>query len=434
MNELDQILRQDALQQSSATRIQSAVRNRRATNETIKRAKEKQAKINAATKIQTAVRNHNALNETMKRAKQKQEIQIKETIDNAIENMKIQDAASTIQKAIKSKKARAELKQNKELKTISDSVVNDMQNQIRKQQEQFINAGTKIQKVVRGHKVRKQLPELMEEADRQAIINKINQVEQRANRVNNAASTLQSAMRNKQARSILRQKKVNKGKEIAERIKQEQYNTYLQDEAASNFGALSKGVVKQQKKALQQQLKQVQGHQLLQDIKSDNAEANFGYLSGKTLQQQRKGIKQQIKQNQETRDKQMEAAIKKYNKIGDIMATRNDSPMVLGETAPSRFIQSAARLRKKALQSKISHVDTRVNLATKQQKEAIIQKANLGIKRMDNIIKKKSEAGRPRTRSDQETAAQSSPASRRSSRLSMLSTSSTLGSFTPKKL
>ena len=117
-----------------------------------------------------------------------------------------------------------------------------------------------------------------------------------------------------------------------------------------------------------------------------------------------------------------------------MMATRNEKPMVLGETAPSRFIQSAARLKKKALQSEISHVDTRVNLATKKQKEARIQKANLGINRMDKIIKKNSEAGRPRTRSDQETTASTTPASRRSSRLLMLSTSSTLGSFTPKKI
>jgi hypothetical protein len=50
---------------------------------------------------------------------------------------------------------------------------------------------------------------------------------------------------------------------------------------------------------------------------------------------------------------------------------------------------------------------------------------------MDNIIQKKSTAGRPRTRSDQETTTQSSPASRRSSRLSILSTTSTVGSFTP---
>ena len=45
-----------------------------------------------------------------------------------------------------------------------------------------MDAATNIQKVVKGHKVRKQLPELMEEADRQQIINKINQVEQRANK------------------------------------------------------------------------------------------------------------------------------------------------------------------------------------------------------------------------------------------------------------
>ena len=154
-------------------------------------------------------------------------------------------------------------------------------------------------------------------------------------------------------------------------------------------------------------------------------------MVGDGLKQQRKAIRKQI---QETRDQRIGTAKNKYDKIVDMMATRNENPMVLGEAAPSRFIQSAARRRKKALQSEISHVDSRVHLATKQQKEARIQKANLGIKRMDNIIKKKSEAGRPRTRSDQETTAPSTPASRRNSRLSMLSSTSTLGSFTPKKL
>ena len=124
----------------------------------------------------------------------------------------------------------------------------------------------------------------------------------------------------------------------------------------------------------------------------------------------------------------MEAALKKYNTIGERMATRNETPMVLGEAAPSRFIQSAARLRKKAFQSEISHVDTRVNLASKQEKQARIRTANEGISRMDNIIQKKSAAGRPRSRSDQEAAEGGS-----SSRLSMLSTTSTLGSFTPPK-
>lgn len=126
-----------------------------------------------------------------------------------------------------------------------------------------------------------------------------------------------------------------------------------------------------------------------------------------------------------SREKKMEAAVKKYNQIGDMMAARNERPMVLGETAPSRFIQSAARLRKKAFQSEISHVDTRVNLASKQEKEARIQRANLGIKRMDKIIEKKSQAGRPRTRSDQEVE--------NSSRLSMLSTSSTRAAMTPNR-
>lgn len=126
-----------------------------------------------------------------------------------------------------------------------------------------------------------------------------------------------------------------------------------------------------------------------------------------------------------SREKKMEAAVKKYNQIGDMMAARNERPMVLGETAPSRFIQSAARLRKKAFQSEISHVDTRVNLASKQEKEARIQRANLGIKRMDKIIEKKSQAGRPRTRSGQEVE--------NSSRLSMLSTSSTRAAMTPNR-
>ncbi len=66
--------------------------------------------------------------------------------------------------------------------------------------------------------------------------------------------------------------------------------------------------------------------------------------------------------------------------------------------------------------------------ATKQAKDARIKKANEGITRMDNIIQKKSTAGWPRTRSDQETAAGGGS----SSRLSMLSTTSTQAAMTPK--
>ncbi len=50
----------------------------------------------------------------------------------------------------------------------------------------------------------------------------------------------------------------------------------------------------------------------------------------------------------------MKTAVEKYNGIGDMMARRNENPIVLKEPAASRFIQSAARYRKKALQSKIS--------------------------------------------------------------------------------
>jgi uncharacterized small protein (DUF1192 family) len=88
----------------------------------------------------------------------------------------------------------------------------------------------------------------------------------------------------------------------------------------------------------------------------------------------------------------MEAALKKCNKIGEMMATRNETRIVSGEGALNRFTQSAARLRKKAFQSEISHVDTRVNLASAQEKQARIAAAKAGIARMDAIIKKKSNA------------------------------------------
>jgi hypothetical protein len=70
-----------------------------------------------------------------------------------------------------------------------------MQNQIRKQQEQYIDAGKKIQKVVRGHKVRNQLPEIIEDYDRQQLINKVDKVEQRLNNLGDAAITIQKRFR-----------------------------------------------------------------------------------------------------------------------------------------------------------------------------------------------------------------------------------------------
>ncbi len=70
-------------------------------------------------------------------------------------------------------------------------------------------AATNIQKVVRGHKVRKQLPEIMEEVDRQAIIDKINQVEQRANRMDKAAITIQKRARGMNTRADVKNTAIN---------------------------------------------------------------------------------------------------------------------------------------------------------------------------------------------------------------------------------
>jgi predicted 2-oxoglutarate/Fe(II)-dependent dioxygenase YbiX len=126
----------------------------------------------------------------------------------------------------------------------------------------------------------------------------------------------------------------------------------------SNFGKLSSGVTKQQR----QINKQLEASERAQRQLRQQKISNFGKLASQTK-----------KLTEVRKNKQMEAALNKYNQIGEMMATRNETPMVLGETAPSRFIQSAARLRKKAFQSEISHVDTRVNLASKQEKQARIR-------------------------------------------------------------
>jgi hypothetical protein len=180
----------------------------------------------------------------------------------------------------------------------------------------------------------------------------------------------------------------------------------ITEDTSSNMNKLSQGLL-QQKRKVYRENKAVKGLNKRTNI------SNCGKLASQTNKIKNLG-----------KDKQMEAALNKYNQIGEMMATRNETPMVLGETAPSRFIQSAARLRKKAFQSEISHVDTRVNLASNQEKQARIRTANEGISRMDNIIQKKSTAGRPRTRSGEED---------RGSRLSIISTTSTQAAMTPKK-
>ncbi len=70
-------------------------------------------------------------------------------------------------------------------------------------------------------------------------------------RTTNATNRLKAAFKRKKEENTVqqlnkvRQDKLNKGKEI---LRQNQYNTYLQDEAATNFGTLSKGALKQQQK------------------------------------------------------------------------------------------------------------------------------------------------------------------------------------------
>jgi hypothetical protein len=359
-------LRQDAQKQSSAIRIQNAVRNHRATNEMIRRAqgvlqknqdqnlkasqisqktlddamKEIIKEDEASTTISSILRGHKGRkrHNIIKNYPQ-QALKRRLEVSNTQPSTNLQSVPRTSYlRNVNTKKSNIEEKYKKALS--EHTVLNtDLQPRPLIRQEEA--AATKISKVIRGHKVRKQLPEIIEEYDRQQLINKVNKVEQRANKMTDAATKI--------------------GKVIK------------------------------------------------------------GHLS-------RKDTRNKILK-QASRDKQMEAALKKYNRIGERMATRNETPMVLGETAPSRFIQSAARLRKKAFQSEISHVDTRVNLASQKEKQARIRTANEGISRMDNIIQKKSTAGRPRTRSDQEGAA----AGGSSSRLSMLSTASTLGSFTPPR-
>jgi hypothetical protein len=77
--------------------------------------------------------------------------------------------------------------------------------------------GSRYKKVVRGHKGRKQLLELIEDI-RQKMLDKVNQVEQRAYRIKKAAATLQGATK-KTSTYKIETNKINEGKEITERMK-----------------------------------------------------------------------------------------------------------------------------------------------------------------------------------------------------------------------
>ena len=149
--------------------------------------------IKAASKLQDTIRRKLPLNTSTQKMQndmlfmKKRMKKLKDDIDNY--------SATDIQRTFRGYKTRKAQK----LKKISNAVTEDMQNQIRKQQERYIDAGKKIQKVVRGHKVRKQLPEIIEDYDRQQLINKVDKVEQRVNKMNDAAIKIQSAARNRKA-------------------------------------------------------------------------------------------------------------------------------------------------------------------------------------------------------------------------------------------
>ena len=106
INELDQILRQDALKQSSATRIQSAVRNHNALNESIKRAEQKMTtKENTASKIS------------------------KQTLDDAMNEIVNEDAAATtISSVLSGHKGRKQFKLKKEYPIIAEQRKKQVEN------------------------------------------------------------------------------------------------------------------------------------------------------------------------------------------------------------------------------------------------------------------------------------------------------------------
>jgi hypothetical protein len=104
------------------------------------------------------------------------------------------------------------------------------------------------------------------------------------------------------------------------------------------------------------------------------------------------------------------------------------------ETASHNFdpegYQELSRKKLKASQSQISHIDTRSNLS-QSSKDKIIKQADERISRIDNLITKKSKAGRTRTRSG--TTATQEPVATGTGRLSLLSNTSTQAARTPKK-
>jgi hypothetical protein len=175
----------------------------------------------------------------------------------------------------------------------------------------------------------------------------------------------------------------------------------------SNFGQLTSGALKKE-------------NQVIQSIYTSNVKqkrtniSNFGKLASQTPKLK------EVRQN-----KQIQDARKKYNKIGEFMSNRKEAAL---RPFNHELVQSKARDKVKKYQDQISHADTRSKLP-QESKNKTIENANKKIAMLDKIIKKKSNAGRPRTRTGTEEAAGSV-----GPRLSMLSSTSTQGAFTPKRM
>jgi hypothetical protein len=122
-------------------------------------------------------------------------------------------------------------------------------------------AATTLQTAVRGKKARGILRTEVAKQEAndlasQIIDGSLNDLEQIFQK-DIAASKLQTALRRQKAQSDIitakkvRQQKIQKGKEIFEDMKQKRYNDYLQEDASANFNALSKKAITKQQKQLQ---------------------------------------------------------------------------------------------------------------------------------------------------------------------------------------
>ena len=180
--------------------------------------------------------NRNAANRLGAALKRKKE-------ENTIGFKRIENQNEQLEKRIATNRLGAALKRKKEENTIGFKRIENENDQLMEILQKNKNqAASKLQDAIR-----RKLP--LNTSTQQLQNSMLTQMKKQRN---DAAMGIQRLFRESKARKIIknkiRQDNVKKGSEIVERMKQDQYNTYLQDEAASNFGVLSRGVVKQQKK------------------------------------------------------------------------------------------------------------------------------------------------------------------------------------------